>query len=283
EVEQAIKSIQGISNAMDTAVDKFNKNAVPNGILTAEGMWTSRQLDVLTRIWRNLKMGQTKQWALPVIPIPKEGKLDLLDLTKLNGEDMRNVQFMNLMTGIFCAIFKFPIDRLGFHAAGAAPDNKPDVSNSPAAVRDETDAGLAPLLMTIENIINEYLLWPRWPHLCFSFSGKNPASDSREYEFKTNAMTWGERRAMADLPPLDVMGKDDEEKKMLRLISLAPTDSNLAGIYQNVLAAMYGKHTEGSGPEGKMTSKLDPAKSRDHGHEAGVRRDSAGEAASAES
>ncbi|MDE3023539.1 MAG: hypothetical protein KGI54_17095, partial [Pseudomonadota bacterium] len=49
EVEQAIKSIQGISNAMDTAVDKFNKNAVPNGILTAEGMWTSRQLDVLTR------------------------------------------------------------------------------------------------------------------------------------------------------------------------------------------------------------------------------------------
>lgn len=284
EIEQAIRAIQGTTNALDTAVDKFNRNAIPNGILKARGMWTQRQLDVLGRLWANLKKGVTKEWALPVIPLPKDGDLELMDMVALKGDDMRNQDLFNLLSGVLCSLYKFPIERLHYRSSGAGPDTKPEPATSGAQLTDTYDPGLAPLLMTIENIINEYLIWPRWKHLNFHFCGKNPKEEARELEARTHSMTFGERRASTDLPTLESLAKGSEEKMLARIMALAPIDPNLAGVFQNLASALIAAITGGTkegdgtgGPEGMMTSKKDPAVSQAHGHLAGVRRDSAGE------
>lgn len=284
EIEQSIRAIQGTTMALDSAVDEYNRNSVPNGLLTAQGLWTQRQIDALSRVWQNLKKGTSKSWALPIIPLPKEGKLELMDLTNLNGNDMRGQNFFNMLAGVLCSIYRFPIARLGYHASGPGPDNKPDATTN-AAMTDDYDPGLEPLLQSVESIINEYILSSRWPHLIFSFNGKSAKSDLRAYEFKINSMTLGERRAMADLPSLESSAKSPEEKLLARLMSMAPTDANLAGVFQNLASAMFAKtdNSQEGGAEAEMSSKSDPAASALHGHSSGVRRDSAAEEASAES
>lgn len=280
EIEQAIRAIQGAQNTLDTAVDTFNRNAVPNGLLTATGLFSQRQLDLLGRVFNNLKKGVTKQWALPVIPLPKDAKLDLMNLTALNGEDMRNQDLFNVMWGILCTIYKFPIERLGYRASGKGPDSEMNQNNN-VGPNHSIDVGLEPLLNTYENVINQYILRTRWPHLQFCFTGKNPAADAREYEARALAMTWGERRKAADMQPLEALATSEEEKKIARLMSLAPSDPTLSGIFQNIASAVMGIGKEGKSPETMFPSKKDPAQALAHGHQAGVRRDSAAEEKSA--
>ena len=134
------------------------------------------------------------------------------------------------------------------------------------------------LLHAIVDVINEYLLWDRWPHLEFGFTGTSPKEDAREYEARTLASTVDERRALNDQEPLESLGKDEDEKKILRLLGKAPVDPSLTGVYQSIVQAVLAPKAEGGGENGAaFTSKKDPARSEDHGHASGVRRDSAGE------
>jgi hypothetical protein len=288
EIEQAIRIIQGLSNALDTSVDYFNRNATPNGLLLAQGMFTQRQLEVLARIWKNLKSGVTKTWALPVIPVPKEGKLELLDLTKIRSDSMLHQDFINMMEGMLCALYKFPVNRLGFRSSGGPPVNSPSGNNDSGADVDLADPGIMPLLHALECVVNEYLLRSRWPHLVFSFTGKSPKTDAREYEARSNAMTFKERRAAADMPDLEMQAKSKEEKILARIMNMTPVDSSMSGVYQNLASltmqamGLGAKQENEKSGEAMFPSKRDPGVSLDHGHEGGVRRDSAAEAASAE-
>jgi hypothetical protein len=58
----------------------------------------------------------------------------------------------------------------------------------------------------------------------------------------------------------------------------------MAGVYQSALTVVMGPTKEGPDgePGARMTSKKDPARSQDHGHQSGVRRDSASETQKAE-
>ncbi len=283
EIEQGIKLIQGFTNSMDLNGDTFTRNSTPNGILTVQGQWTQRQLDVLSRIWGNLKRGSTKSWALPVIPIPKDGKIELIDMSAAKGNDVRYQDYMNMIIGAFCTVYRFPPKRLGYRISGAGPDARPEREADPAAIIDEADNGLMPLLHAHEVAINQYLLWSRWPQLQFSFQGKSPKENSREYEARLQAMTIAERRALVDLPPLE-KGAKPEHKELMSLMDRCPGDPALAGVYQSMVSAFLTAKAGGGGegdrpeqPGARMQPKKDPAKSEEHGHAAGVRRDSAAE------
>lgn len=296
EVEMAMKLIQGFQNALDLNLDTFNRSAVPNGMLVLSGGgYNQKQLDVLTRIWNNLKRGITKAWALPVIATPKEGKVELINFQDLKDTDVRYQDFMNMVAGGICTIFRFPPRRLGYRISGRGPDAKPMPSDQQADPGiDEDDPGLAPLLTHIETVINQYLLWTRWPDLRFVFTGKNPKEDARQYEAKRNAMTWKEARAQADLPPLTeeltakAAADSKEHEKDLNLIArvmeLCPIDPNMSGVFQSLVATfakgIFEVPKDPMQPGNRMTSSKDPARSEAHGATAGVRRDSAAESAS---
>lgn len=288
EIEQAIRLIQAFTNAFDMNADIFNKNAIPQGILLATGLWTQRQLDVLSRIWMNLKRGNTKAWALPAVPVPKDGKLEILDLSRLKDNSAYYQDFINMLAGAFCAIYRFPVERLRYRASGRGPDTTLDPATSPAAIVDESDPGLAPLLIHLETALTEYILWTRYPTLQLRFQGKNPKEDARSYEAKLNASTYGERRAMADLPSMVSLAKGEDEKKLSRLMELCPSDTALAPIWQSLVTAQMqadaAKELQAQAPDNKtgkpgarMLPKRDPALSEAQGHQSGVRRDSARE------
>lgn len=280
EIEQAIRLIQGFQNAIELNADVFTKSAMPNGFLTAMGIGNQKQLDILSRIWINLKRGINKQWAVPVIPLPKDGKIEVVDLSRLKEMDAYYQTWINMVAGLFCAMYRFPPHKLGYFTSGKSQDNKPPetpVTVSPTAELD--DPYISVLLGHVERLMNPYILWTRWPHLQFSFTGKSPKEDAREYEALTLACTEDERRALSDQPKLESLaGGDADMQLLLQIMGKAPTDPAMAGVYQSAITAVYGKQGEESGePGARMTRKKDPARAEDHGHTSGVRRDSAAE------
>jgi hypothetical protein len=280
EIEQAVRLVQGFQNAIDLNADVFTRNAMPNGFLTAHGLGNQKQIDILSRIWVNLKRGVQKQWAVPVIPLPKDGKIEVVDLSRLKGMDAYYENWINMVAGLFCAMYRFPPHRLGYFTSGKGRDNRPPETpstTSPTAELD--DPYISVLLQHVENMINPYILWTRWPHLQFSFTGKSPKEDAREYEAMTLASTENERRALSDQQPLESLaGGDENMKKLLQIMGAAPVDPAMAGIYQSALTTVFGcQEKEGDQPGALMSHKKDPARAEDHGHSSGVRRDSAAE------
>lgn len=286
EVEQAIKIIQGWSDALELNVSTFTKNSIPPGILTTNGLWTQKQIDVISRLFSNLRRGITKAWAMPVIPLPKDGKLEMLSFDMLKDKDVIFGEFLNMLAGALCSVYRFPPDRLGVFTSGKAKDNKPEAPVAAANI-DMQDPGLAPELMILENLINEYLIWPRWPGLIFGFTSKAPKDDARAYELRILAMVQDERRAMVDLPKLEDIAAP-EDKELARIMGNSPVDPGLVALYSNVVTARIAADTAVKTAAAKpdagaaFSAKKDPGQSLDHGHQGGVRRDSAAEEKSAE-
>lgn len=282
EMAEAVKIVQGFQNAFDLNNSIFDKSSIPNGILLLRGnVWTERQLDVLSRIWGNLKRGVSKSWALPVINVPNDSDIEILNLQEIKGMEAFYQDYINMTVGVLCTYYQMPPARLGYRISGKGPDSQmpSEVMQNPVAV-DDYDNGKIVLLTHIENVINEYILSSRWPSLRFMFTGKTPSEDSREYQARMLSMTVDEKRAVTNLPPLEHLASDETEKKILSVLGKAPTDPALVGVYQALVTAFYGKQTdEKVGPA--MTEDGDPAKKEGHGHTAGVRRNSKKERESA--
>jgi hypothetical protein len=289
EIEIAIRLIQGFQNALDMNIDTFNRNAIPPGLLVLSGAQvTQKQLDILNRMWTNLKKGITKAWALPVIGMQGDAKVELVDLSRMKGNEAYYKDFMNMLAGALCTVWEFPVRRLGYRISGHGHDTQP-VPGSSTEIVDEDDPGLAPLLSHLEGLINQYLIWTRWPAIRFRFTGKNPKEDAREYEARMNAMTLAETRAASHLPPLEDLVKGEDMKKIAKIMALAPHNPNMSSAFQSIIS-IYAKsefepEEEGMGggggdmpaPGNRMQAKKDPAKSEHHGATSGVRRDSAAE------
>ena len=279
ELQIGVRLIQAFQNAFDVNADQFARNHVPNGMLLLKGVgWVQRQLDILTRVWNNLKSGITKQWAFPALVVPKDGDLSILDLSDIKGKDAYYENLINLSMGAFCTVFRFPPHRLGYRISGKGTDT--ELPNQTAMERvDEEDIGKEELLGHIELMINEYLLSSRFPHLQFEFTGKNPKEDAREYEERQLAMTMKERRANVGLGSLEDAAKESKDDAIIavgKAMDMAPIDPGVAGIFQALISSQ-GLTGKGVGPEGRIDPKIDPAESELHGGISGVRRDSAAE------
>ena len=124
-------------------------------------------------------------------------------------------------------------------------------------------------------MFNEYLVGVNWPHLQFTFTGKSPKEDAREYELRSLAMTVNERRAQAGLPPLeDVV--DAKYRDLALLLGIAPTDPALSGPFQSMAATLLGAGANVKQAESMFSHKIDPAQADEHGHMSGVRRSNDG-------
>lgn len=277
EVEIAIRLIKGFQNALDFNVDIFDKSSIPNAIMTISGSSvTQKQLDLLNRMWTNLKKGITKAWSLPVIGLSgTDSKIEIIKLNDVHGMEAYYKDFMNMLAGALCTVYRFPVKRLGYRISGHGHDTQPNPDAG--KIVDEDDPGLAPLLIHLECLINEYLIWSRWPNLRFAFNGKSPKEDARKYEAKMNARTWAEQRKDAGLEPLTKLA-EPWLKDLAEIMELAPADPGKTSMFQSLAASfLEPEKKDQAAPGAEIQPKKDPARSREHGHESGVRRDSASE------
>ncbi|HVB29877.1 MAG TPA: hypothetical protein VNG91_08720 [Terriglobia bacterium] len=261
-------------------------SSTPMGMLLLKGAgFTQNELDVISRHFQNLKKGISKVWALPAMVVPQNSEVEFLNLSASNNQDLRYQNYMNLIMGVFCLIYQFPHRRMGFHISGGMKDSEPLLDkNAAAAPTDEEDIGLISLLGHLEFVLNQYLIWTRFPHLQLVFSGKAPREDAREYEARQLARTWGERRAAADLPKLEDLVEGKDLKKLAKVMAMAPADPSLSGSFQNLASKMLGLEAPGAGagassggsknPQSMFPASKDPARAEDKGATSGVRRHS---------
>lgn len=304
EIEMCAKLIGAYQNVLDLNYETFNKSGVPNGLMLLKGStWTQKQVDTLMKMWRNLLTGISKRWSLPVLATPKDGEIEVIKMNDLTGTDVRYQDFLNMVAGGIATLFRFPVRRLGYRISGKGPDTTPLPEGATPLV-DDDDPGLSPLLLHIEHIVNQYLLWPNFPSLKFVFCGKHPKEDAREYQIRVDAMTWAEARAEADLPGMDKLYEkitkslgvesdekaDGEKRELLSMLMLAPLNPNLQGMFQAIVAsfiksksdaALINEQAEQGVVGNQISGVRDPAKQSGHGNTPGVRRDSNSEKTSA--
>lgn len=284
ELDSATMIVKSFEDALELNADRFTKSGIPNGMLIFSGTsFTQRELDLITRMWQNLKKGITKQWALPVMALPPNTTAELMDFSSATNKDALFQEHLNLTIGIYCCICGIPTRRLGFRISGKVPEARDNALGKEAAASafNEEDNGLIDLLTHIELIINSYILWSRYPHLRFVFRGKTPREDAREYEVRQLAETYAERRAKVDLKPLSKLAPKGMEY-LAMVMDMAPCDPGLAGIYQTAASIWLKSHLGGkidekdeekAGP--RFPGTQDGAKKESHGRISGT-RDSSG-------
>ena len=156
-------------------MDAFNKNSIPQAILKLKGEFNQKQLDFWRSYLDQHQEGAAKNWTLPVVRVPTDGDIEILDLTRMKGNEVYYKEFINMIMGAYCAVYRFPVHRFGYKASGMAKDE--EIQDQPEWI-DESDLGKIELLNHIENIINEYFIWANWPQLQFTFTGKSPKEES---------------------------------------------------------------------------------------------------------
>lgn len=281
-VDAGMTILNSFQNAFELNSGVFEKSAIPMGILLLKGMaFTTNELDLIVRQMQNLKKGVSKSWGLPAMAVPDGSDVEFLNMSAAHGQDMLYREHMNLTISLFCILYQFPWRRFGYHASGTAPDSEIAMANRQSAPpAEEEDTGLISLLLHMESVINEYILWTRWPHLQLVFSGKSPREDAREFENKSLARTWGERRAENDLPTLESLAKDEDTKRVARLLDMMPVDPSMSTGFTQITTKALGLDGGAGGagqertPGAPFPSSKDPARSEAHGATAGVRRHS---------
>lgn len=285
EIEMAISLIQAFTGGIELNKQTFTNSSIPNGMLVLKGdYFNQEQIDALAREWTNMKRGMSKLWGMPVLAMPEDGEVEVIEFMDLKGHDVRYKDHMNLMMGLCCLMWRFPIRRLGMFVSGNHRDNAPP-QDAALEMQQSDDPGLAPLLSFVENTINPYFVWPRWPKYKFIFTSKSPKEDARQFQERALARTYGEARTDSDLQDYAKLA-GSEHKDLAEIMSLCPTNPVLASVFQALalekLRAELGTAPGmGAGnpakPGASMLPQKDPAESQGHGHLGGIRRDSRAE------
>ena len=283
EIEIAIKLIQGFTNVLGMNLDRFNTSSIPNGILMIKGAYNQRVLDVLQRQLLNFKKGPSRTWTIPVLATSEDADIKMLDLSDFSGMETLYPDFINMLMGALSTVYRMPPSRLGYRPSGKYEEVKQPKQDDRTPLGNEVDQGRVSLLMAIEHVINDAIIWPTFPELSFSFLGKNPKEEARQYEERVNTMTYGERRKVVGLPPLKTLIPGDAKEKevmeeVVTLMELSPGDPSQTGVYQSILSGQGlagNKGLSGGGgkePGAAFPKRSDPASSEDHGHVSGVRQ-----------
>ncbi len=290
EVQVAIELITGFSNVMTMNSARFTTSSIPNGIMLIQGAGNQRTIDALQRSIINFTRGPSRRWVMPVLASSTDTDIKIIDLTAYAGMETLYPDYMNMLMGALSVVYRIPIDRLGYRPSGkiSEPKSKGESQGSRQSeiVDKSPDVGKIALLNALEYVVNDALIWPTFPDLIFKFMGKNPIEDARQYQERLSTMTYGERRSTVGLQPLTEVIKnmkfpDDEMKeaaeKVALILSMAPGDPSLSGIYQSILAGqgMAGNKQQQAGPKSGMPDsmydrKKDPAASEDKGYISGV-------------
>lgn len=265
EIEYGSRLIDSFQQAFQLNASTFTANATPYGMLVLKGLvGANRNLtDILAREWMNAKRGLSKGWALPLVSLPKEAEIEVLDMSGIKGSEARYQDHMNMSFSLFCALYRMPASRFGFRASGNGP--VPKSLDPKEDSLDTEDTGRIVLLGHLQTLIDKYIIKANWPNLKFQFCGISPKEDAREFQTRENAKTWGERRKSVDMPPLASLEISEELKPLAEILDLMPVDPGLTGAFQSLASIYLGGKLNAKKENATFHSPRDPAEAIEHG------------------
>lgn len=221
EAEMVVDLVTAFLNAMTLNKTAFTSNAIPPGILTMFGEFSTEDKEFFRRQWDAMVSGASNRWRLPVMFSPRRDAAP--EYIKIGAElnEMMFAKWMLFLVAITGGVYGIDPSELHFDSFRdkASPLSGSDTAERLASSKDQ---GLEPLLETIQMLLDDYLFGQMFDgRYTLSWEGLHPEDAKSRSEIQTQVCTVDEVRAREDLPP--------HPDKM---IGGAPLNPSLIGLYQ---------------------------------------------------
>jgi hypothetical protein len=212
EIEMLVTTITSHMNAETYNRKFFSQGSTIKGVLAFEGSVPPDQLEAFRRQWYQQVTGVNNSWRTPILALGKESKLNWTSLHSTNRE-MEFGKWMEYCIKTICGVFQIDPIEIGFdiskqgsgQTGGSAGLGQ---GNQAERVSFSQDKGLRPLLLHIQGLINDYIVYRIDPNYEFEFVGLNVNSEKddldRAVQQGKSFKTINEIRSEHDLEDIDL-------------------------------------------------------------------------------
>jgi hypothetical protein len=210
EIEMLVTTITSHMNAETYNRKFFSQGSSIKGILTFEGSVPPDQLEGFRRQWYQQVTGVNNAWRTPIMSLGKDSKLNWTSLHSTNRE-MEFGKWLDYCIKTICGVFQIDPIEIGFDISkqGSGQNSSGGglgQGNQAERVAFSQDKGLRPLLIHIQSLINDYVVYRLDPNFEFQFVGLNVGDEKddldRAVQQAKTFKTIDEIRAEHDLEPL---------------------------------------------------------------------------------
>ena len=209
EIEQSVLTITSHMNAETYNRKFFSQGSTSKGILVFNGSVPPDQLEMFRKQWYQQGVGVNNAWRMPIISLGKDGQMQYQTLQNTNKE-MEFGRWLDYCVKTLCAVFQMDPIEIGFDISKQGSGEKGSSgglgdSQHGSRIAFSQDKGLRPLLLFIQKLINNYIVFRIDPNFEFQFIGYGQDEDQdldRAIKKLKNYRTINEIREEQDLEPL---------------------------------------------------------------------------------
>lgn len=210
EIEMLITTITSHMNAETYNRKFFSQGSSIKGLLTFEGDVPPDQLEAFRRQWYQQVTGVNNAWRTPIMALGKDNKLNWTSLHSTNRE-MEFGKWLDYCIKTICGVFQMDPIEIGFDISKQGSGQGGGSGglgngNQMERITFSQDKGLRPLLIFIQSLINDYIVYRIDPNFEFKFVGLNVNSEKDDLDRAVQQVktfkTVNEVRAENDLPPM---------------------------------------------------------------------------------
>lgn len=255
EIEMLVTTITSHMNAETYNRKFFSQGSSIKGVLAFEGSVPPDQLEAFRRQWYAQATGVNNAWRTPIIAMGKDSKMNWQSL-HANNREMEFGKWLEYCIKTICGVFQIDPLEIGFDISKQGSGQSGGSSglgnsNQQERIRFSQDKGLKPLLVFIQSLINDYIVYRIDPNFEFKFVGLNVGTDKDELDKQVQQVksfkTINEIRAEQDMEPLPDFDKIKNPGDLVLDPSLIQF---ITGQMQQAQQAQ-GMGPEGGGPEGQ--------------------------------
>jgi len=209
EMEELIYIVSNIINSMASNAANYLTGVNGNTMVVFKTRMGKERFQAVERLVHSALMGPRQNRKTPFIQIdPTLGEdIGTVSLGVPSNADMQYADWINFLLRTICAVFCIDPAEMGFIFGNEGVKNQ-QYANSPLdRIINSKERGLRPLLRSIAQWINYWVIKPYWPRLKFEFVGfdAQTAKDKDDANAK-KVMLWktpNQIRVEEGDPPLD--------------------------------------------------------------------------------
>lgn len=204
ELEDMIETVTAILNSSHYNANFFKVGSAPKGILRYSGNINQNTVEDFKRQWMAQLAGVDNMHKMAII---NADKMDFINTT-MSNKDMEFGKFQDFLIKVACALYSIDPAEIGFPMQGSSDGGGALFEGSnEKRLQWSRDKGLKPLLKSLEEWLNKYIVSQLNPDYILRFVGIDDEIDAQqELDGDIKAlgafMTPNEIRAKRNLPPL---------------------------------------------------------------------------------
>ena len=213
EIEMLVTTITSHMNAETYNRKFFSQGSAIKGVLAFEGAVPPDQLEAFRRQWHQQVTGVNNAWRTPIMSLGKDSKLNWTNLHS-NNREMEFGKWMEYCIKTICGVFQIDPIEIGFDISkmgsgqGGGSGGGLGQGNQAERYGFSQDKGLRPLLVFLQTLINDYVIYRIDPNYEFQFVGLNVNSEKDDLDKAVQQVkafkTVNEIRAEHDLEEIDM-------------------------------------------------------------------------------